>query len=187
MAKQRTHNEYFRRVFVRTLYGNKHRDPQLIMEILSRPGNRYTYDELAASYRTIVGEESRRKSCPSCKERLEKDEWVWSWGEYVNAKWRTVRHFCKHCFPEVRRDLQVHRDDCGCNFNLICKDSIECPSWLRLDYDCDQCKDALELRCGFCDGSEKGCEHCLCGFIPCPCLDESNYHESTLAGNCSSS
>ncbi len=24
---------------------------------------------------------------------------VWSWGEYVRARWNTVNHFCRRCFP----------------------------------------------------------------------------------------
>lgn len=128
----KTHNEYFRRVYVRTVWGMKHRDPALIEEILSRPGNSLPREYLEAPYKTIVGEESSRKSCPECKAKLEVDEWVWSWGNYVSGRWHTVRHFCKACYPSIQRDLEVHREDCGCDFNLIGYRGETLPDWLIL-------------------------------------------------------
>jgi hypothetical protein len=130
-SKQRIHREWFRRVSVRFIQGDKYRDKSLIDEILSRPGNTLTREELEQPYRSIIGEESSRKSCPSCKDKLEPNEWVWSWGEYQYRRWNTVRHFCKHCFPDIQRDLDVHRDQCGCDFELVIKDSIH-PEWLTL-------------------------------------------------------
>ena len=140
MAKLRQHNEYFRRVYVRQVKGQKRRSHDLIMQILSRPGNTFSYNLLAEPYETIVGEESSRKSCPSCRTKLEEGEWVWSWGEYINAKWHTVKHFCKHCYPEIRRDLEVHRSDCGCEFNLIGYGGEILPDWLTLGESCSVSK-----------------------------------------------
>ena len=75
---------------------------------------------------------SHRKSCPTCKEKLLPGESIWSWGEYIFAKWRTVRYFCKCCYPEVQRDLTVHREECGCDFNLIMYGGEQQPEWLEL-------------------------------------------------------
>jgi len=33
---------------------------------------------------------------------------VWAWGEYVNGKWRTNKHFCKGCFVEEVQSI-LHR------------------------------------------------------------------------------
>ena len=82
-----------------------------------------------------------RKSCPSCKRKLPivpvglgltAREQVWSWGEYVNAKWRTVDYFCQECFREnVAAKLLAHTGDCGCTINLIGY-RCELPDWLTL-------------------------------------------------------
>lgn len=73
-----------------------------------------------------------RKSCPTCCLKLLPEESVWSWGEYVRAKWRTVAYFCKQCFESrVRTPLVAHGGDCGCEINLVgyhCK----LPDWLAL-------------------------------------------------------
>lgn len=59
-----------------------------------------------------------RKSCPTCKQKLEGDS-IWSWGEYSNARWYTVKHFCKKCYnQEVKPLLIQHEKECGCSFNL---------------------------------------------------------------------
>jgi len=142
--KKRTHNEYFRRVFVKTVHGYKTREQELVDEILARDpvstnhrtGQPWTREELEAPYSTIVGYESRRKSCPNCGDKLEESEWVYSWGEYINVKWNTVTHFCKHCFQkDVQQRLIAHRDGCGCDFDLIGKDG-ELPDWLTLPTSC---------------------------------------------------
>ena len=73
-----------------------------------------------------------RKSCPTCGEKLQNGESIWSWGEYVRAKWRTVKHFCKACFEEEVRGLLIdHAGDCGCNITLVVRE-IETPEWLKL-------------------------------------------------------
>jgi len=73
-----------------------------------------------------------RKSCPHCKAKLGRGESVWSWGEYHNAKWRTVRHFCKECWGDIASRLNAHTGDCGCSVTLVVKDSIR-PNWLTLE------------------------------------------------------
>lgn len=94
MAKQRSHNEWFRSVSL-----------------------------------------NNRKSCPSCKKKLEANEKIWSWGEYRFAKWNTVKHFCKACFAkEVREPLVGHTDDCGCKVELNIQGNK--PYWLNLDAVC---------------------------------------------------
>lgn len=149
----RTHNEYFRRVFVRQIHGEKTRPPELVDEILAREGCTLSRDLLEKPYKTIVGEESRRKSCPHCGTKLEPDEWVWSWGEYVNAKWNTVMHFCKTCFPLYVKDrLLDHRNDCGCDFNLIAYGGDQLPDWLLLPPNCSECEDQKAVPCPECNG-----------------------------------
>lgn len=74
-----------------------------------------------------------RKSCPECHAKLSGAESVWSWGEHVRAKWRTVKHFCKECYPKNVQALLVdHRKDCGCEFELIGYLRIPLPGWLTL-------------------------------------------------------
>ena len=49
----------------------------------------------------------------------EKHTQVYSWGEYVVGKWRTVLHFCQKCFKaEVLSRLVDHARPCGCTFQL---------------------------------------------------------------------
>lgn len=71
-----------------------------------------------------------RKSCPNCKVKLTGS--IWSWGEYVRAKWRTIQYFCEDCFPSINKLLIDHSKDCGCNFALK---GYNCslPEWLNLE------------------------------------------------------
>lgn len=74
-----------------------------------------------------------RKSCPCCGERLESGESIWSWGQYIRARWNTIQHFCKKCFPDqVQKELNDHTAGCGCTVNLIGKGE-KLPSWLTLE------------------------------------------------------
>lgn len=94
-----------------------------------------------------------RKSCPTCGAKLQVNaathvnaaglrESIWSWGEYHNAKWHTVKHFCKECFDkEVRQPLLKHQQQCdggssgrftGCFINLVNHDWVKFPDWLKL-------------------------------------------------------
>lgn len=73
-----------------------------------------------------------RKSCPTCKASLGRNESIWSWGNYIRAKWRTIGHFCRECYrEEVCDKLLGHTDDCGCSVTLV---GYQCvlPKWLRL-------------------------------------------------------
>jgi hypothetical protein len=73
-----------------------------------------------------------RKSCPTCRTKL-LGESVWSWGEYHNVKWRTVKYFCRSCFKsEVLQLLQNHTDDCGCIVSLVGYQTA-LPEWLTLE------------------------------------------------------
>ena len=81
---------------------------------------------------------NNRKSCPCCRNKLEPGESIWSWGQYVCAKWQTVKYFCKNCFVEqVKKPLTDHTADCGCEIQIIIKDSPKC-DWLTLET--PQCK-----------------------------------------------
>ena len=79
----------------------------------------------------------KRKSCPNCGEKLLPGEQIWSWGEYVRAKWRTVQHFCKLCFPAIQQALQQHAGGCGCKFELVMYRGESQPEWLVLNSDLD--------------------------------------------------
>jgi hypothetical protein len=129
--KQREHNEYFRCVFVKTVYGMKTREPALVNEILARPSNTIDREYLETPYKTVVGYESSRKSCPTCGEKLAPGRFVYSWGEYVRAKWSTVEHFCHACVEtEVIQPLKAHDTDCGCRINIVSKYGEELPEAL---------------------------------------------------------
>lgn len=77
-----------------------------------------------------------RKSCPNCKEKLNSES-VWAWGEYVNGKWRTVRHFCRSCFPtQVLKPLKDHAGPCGCTITLCARSGYgPLPEWLTLAHE----------------------------------------------------
>lgn len=71
-----------------------------------------------------------RKSCPTCHDKLTDGESVWSWGEYHNARWYTVKHFCSQCFvAEVLSLLEQHVKPCHCTIVLQCRESNR-PEWL---------------------------------------------------------
>ena len=74
-----------------------------------------------------------RKSCPTCKTKLESGEAVWRWFEYGGCRQFTVKHFCKNCFErEVRSVLLDHADDCGCTIELVRRGRSPMPAWLTL-------------------------------------------------------
>lgn len=116
MTRVRSHNEYFRQVGLRTIYGEK------LSPVTGQ------------MYRKVLGYKNIRKSCCNCKQRFEEGEGQWSWGEYVRGKWNTVKHFCKQCYhKEVQDKLLAHRGDCGCTIELV---GYHCtlPGWLSLCY-----------------------------------------------------
>lgn len=87
-----------------------------------------------------------RKSCPLCKERLPHGEVIWSWGEYHNGRWNTVKHFCCQCFrKQVLSELLRHKDSCGCEITLVGKYS-NLPAWLTLE---------TSSECAACNGTGK--------------------------------
>lgn len=84
-------------------------------------------------FRTIIA--GNRKSCPGCHAKLESGELIWQWGEYVCSKWRNVLKggFCKTCYHErVEVPMVQHRDECGCNFELVAYGGAKLPEWLKL-------------------------------------------------------
>lgn len=58
---------------------------------------------------------------------------AWSWGEYVNGRWRTVTHFCQGCFAErVLTRLIAHAGPCGCAFKLNARSGHgPLPDWIQ--------------------------------------------------------
>lgn len=106
MAKQRTHNEWFRTVSL-----------------------------------------GKRKSCPSCKQKLDKGESIWSWGNYISGKWHTVLHFCKECYGEkCKQELFSHRTECGCDFELVGYSGETLPEWLNLEGELVSSEDRLAVQ-----------------------------------------
>lgn len=74
-----------------------------------------------------------RKSCPSCRAKLEPGEKIWSWGEYLRAKWHSVKDVCKNCWPEVRKRLLAHEKDCPENCTIeLCGRGDQLPHWMTL-------------------------------------------------------
>jgi len=62
---------------------------------------------------------------------------VYSWGEYVVGKWRTVSYCCKSCFPvRVLPRLISHAGECGCRFNLVARMGHSLPDWIRMSDTC---------------------------------------------------
>lgn len=58
---------------------------------------------------------------------------VFSWGEYVIGKWRTVDHFCQSCFVErVAVRLSEHAGPCGCVFALKARSGYSIPAWIKM-------------------------------------------------------
>ena len=116
MARRlRSHNEYFRPFNVRTLYRNN---------IGSN-----------APYKLFKGVESSRKTCPTCKTKLEPNEFCWTWGEYHHGKFSVVHRFCKACFQtEIVTPLLNHIQSCGCGVNLVIQNKygVPEPKWLIL-------------------------------------------------------
>jgi transposase len=74
-----------------------------------------------------------RKSCPNCKAKLEPGELIWSWGEYVRAKFRHIEDVCKNCWGELVEKLKAHAGDCGCTFELEVRGAPR-PAWLTMEH-----------------------------------------------------
>lgn len=60
---------------------------------------------------------------------------VYAWGEYVNAKWRTVKHFCLFCFAkEVLYLLEQHAWQCGCKISVVARSGYRLPEWMPVEF-----------------------------------------------------
>jgi hypothetical protein len=78
-----------------------------------------------------------RKSCPNCKVKLEPDESIWSWGNYIRAKWHTIGNFCKNCYEErVAKPMIAHSGPCGCVFEYVGYQGTKLPTWMVLPSEC---------------------------------------------------
>ena len=71
-----------------------------------------------------------RKTCPCCGEKLDGGD-IWTWGQYVRAKFRAIKHFCEKCWPQIRDELNEHTGGCGCTVELVGK-GCSLPTWLTL-------------------------------------------------------
>lgn len=49
---------------------------------------------------------NNRKTCPTCRNKLEKFELIYSSGEYINCKWNNIGYFCIKCFNELDSKLR---------------------------------------------------------------------------------
>ncbi len=132
VRKVRTHNEWFRAVNVKTMIGDVTRSPEMIENILKHSPH-MDRAILEQPYKSIIGSTSSRKSCPTCKAKLEPNEFIWSWGEYHLARFRSITHFCKACFQEnVLTPMAKHTTECGCLIEFRRRGSIPMPGWLSL-------------------------------------------------------
>lgn len=70
-----------------------------------------------------------KTKCPDCGTR---NTTVYSWGEYVRAKYRAVRYFCDspECHTPIVEALKQHQRECGCQFELVGK-NCQVPSYLQ--------------------------------------------------------
>ena len=71
----------------------------------------------------------KRKSCPTCKEKLSGEEEVWSWGEYQDGRWYTVGYFCQCCYHDM---VQSRLLNCGYEVYLVGYRGQPLPRWLTL-------------------------------------------------------
>ena len=74
-----------------------------------------------------------RKTCSNCRQPLPEGELIWSWGEYRNARFRSIRDCCVSCWPTVARDLRLHTSGCGCTVTLCSAGSGKLPDWMTLE------------------------------------------------------
>lgn len=79
-----------------------------------------------------------KTTCPcGCKKKE-----VYSWGQYIRARWNTVKYFCSECFSDIKNDLLDHKGDCGCSFELIGYQGQRLPDWLNLNQEACEVKQA---------------------------------------------
>lgn len=73
-----------------------------------------------------------RKSCPTCSQKLN-GRLIYSAGEYINAKWNNIRHFCSLCFGNnLKRDCESYKANSGKEIRFIGYQSTRLPDWLSL-------------------------------------------------------
>jgi len=75
---------------------------------------------------------NNRKSCPTCSQKLD-GRLIYSAGEYVNAKWNTIQHFCELCFStNLKKDCDVFKAKLVRDIAFVPYQGTKIPDWLRL-------------------------------------------------------
>ena len=75
---------------------------------------------------------NNRKSCPTCLQKLN-GRLIYSAGEYVNAKWNTIQHFCELCFSEnLKKDCDVFKVKLEREIAFVPYQGTKIPDWLHL-------------------------------------------------------
>lgn len=73
-----------------------------------------------------------RKSCPTCLQKLNEQS-IYSAGEYINAKWNNIRHFCSLCFESnLKRDCEQYKMETGKEIRFVSYQGTKIPDWLKL-------------------------------------------------------
>lgn len=58
---------------------------------------------------------------------------VYSWGEYHNAKWRTIKHFCQNCYVSaVKSELHSHMFKYDCEIELRARSGYRLAEFIEL-------------------------------------------------------
>lgn len=72
---------------------------------------------------------NNRKSCSACKNKLNGQN-IFSAGEYQNAKWKTVEHFCRNCFPQFSSKIKTFTEKTEREVILKGYQSFSIPDWM---------------------------------------------------------
>ena len=73
-----------------------------------------------------------RKSCPTCLRKLN-GQLIYSAGEYINAKWNNIQHFCSLCFQDnLKHYCEVYKTKTGKEINFVSYQSTKIPDWLKV-------------------------------------------------------
>lgn len=73
---------------------------------------------------------NNRKSCPTCSLKLN-GRLIYSAGEYVNAKWCTIFHFCELCFPNnLKKDCDIYKANSEREVVFVPYQGTQIPAWL---------------------------------------------------------
>ena len=72
---------------------------------------------------------NNRKSCPTCKDKLNGQN-IFSVGEYQNAKWKTVEHFCRNCFSNFSIKVKAFTEKTNREVILKGYQSFSIPDWM---------------------------------------------------------